>query len=108
FLQGLRTDYNWGNGIYFADMFSKSAGYCHSSIDNPIGLLLLCDVALGDMVELKSGYCIAGLPAGKHSTKVLGSISPDPAEMVKLDDGLQVPLGTQKPTDVKGCKLTPQ
>ncbi|RXG67232.1 Poly [ADP-ribose] polymerase 1, partial [Armadillidium vulgare] len=102
--EGLRTDFSLGNGIYFADMFSKSAGYCHTSVDNPIGLLLLCEVALGEMLELKGG-CITKLPSGKHSTKVLGGISPDPAEMMKLDDGLLVPLGIQKPTDVKDAGL---
>jgi poly [ADP-ribose] polymerase len=39
----------FGKGIYFADMVSKSANYCHTSKDNPTGLLLLCEVALGNM-----------------------------------------------------------
>lgn len=37
----------FGKGIYFADMISKSANYCVTSKSNPIGLLLLSDVALG-------------------------------------------------------------
>jgi hypothetical protein len=28
-------------------MSSKSANYCSTSIDNPTGILLLCEVALG-------------------------------------------------------------
>lgn len=56
-LQGLRiappeapaTGYMFGKGIYFADMVSKSANYCCTSPNNPIGLMLLCEVALGNM-----------------------------------------------------------
>lgn len=55
--QGLRiappeapvTGYMFGKGVYFADMVSKSANYCWTSHQNPIGLMLLCEVALGDM-----------------------------------------------------------
>jgi hypothetical protein len=39
----------FGKGVYFADMVSKSANYCFTSAANNIGLLLLCEVALGDM-----------------------------------------------------------
>lgn len=56
--QGLRiappeapsTGYMFGKGVYFADMVSKSANYCFTSSSNPTGLMLLCDVALGDML----------------------------------------------------------
>lgn len=41
------TGFMFGKGLYFADVCSKSAGYCHTSIDNPIGYVLLCEVALG-------------------------------------------------------------
>ncbi len=37
----------FGKGIYFADMVSKSANYCVTSKSNPVGMSLLCDVALG-------------------------------------------------------------
>lgn len=43
----------FGKGIYFADMVSKSANYCMVSHGNNTGLLLLCDVALGNMYVLK-------------------------------------------------------
>uniref|UniRef100_A0ACD5Y7R3 Uncharacterized protein n=1 Tax=Avena sativa TaxID=4498 RepID=A0ACD5Y7R3_AVESA len=60
FSQGLRiappeapvTGYMFGKGVYFADMFSKSANYCHASETSRSGVLLLCEVALGDMNEL--------------------------------------------------------
>jgi len=55
--QGLRiappeapvTGYMFGKGVYFADIVSKSANYCRTSRSEPIGLMLLCEVALGDM-----------------------------------------------------------
>ena len=55
--QGLRiappeapvTGYMFGKGIYFADMVSKSANYCFATPDNSRGLLLLGEVALGNM-----------------------------------------------------------
>lgn len=58
--QGLRiappeapvTGYMFGKGIYFADMVSKSANYCFTGPANNIGLMLLCDVALGDVSVL--------------------------------------------------------
>lgn len=43
------TGYMFGKGIYFADMVSKSANYCMASHSNNTGLLLLCEVALGNM-----------------------------------------------------------
>ena len=56
-MQGLRiappeapvTGYMFGKGVYFADMVSKSANYCRTSSADNIGLMLLCEVALGDM-----------------------------------------------------------
>ena len=45
----LQTGYMFGKGIYFADMVSKSANYCHTSQADPIGLILLGEVALGNM-----------------------------------------------------------
>ncbi len=55
--QGLRiappeapvTGYMFGKGVYFADMVTKSANYCRTSRSDPTGILLLCEVALGDM-----------------------------------------------------------
>lgn len=55
--QGLRiappeapvTGYMFGKGIYFADMVSKSANYCATNPTHPRGMMLLCEVALGDV-----------------------------------------------------------
>ncbi|XP_012872731.1 PREDICTED: poly [ADP-ribose] polymerase 1 [Dipodomys ordii] len=98
--QGLRiappeapvTGYMFGKGIYFADMVSKSANYCHTSQGDPIGLILLGEVALGNMYELKHASHISKLPKGKHSVKGLGKTTPDPSASITLD-GVEVPLG---------------
>lgn len=59
----------FGKGLYFADMVSKSANYCFTNTQQPVGLMLLSEVALGDMHELTRASFIKKLPEGKHSTK---------------------------------------
>ncbi|KAF7340131.1 Poly [ADP-ribose] polymerase [Mycena venus] len=57
--QGLRiappeapvTGYMFGKGVYFADMMSKSAGYCYPHLSKDIGILLLCEVAAKPFYE---------------------------------------------------------
>ena len=88
--QGLRiappeapvTGYMFGKGIYFADMVSKSANYCNASRSSPVALLLLSDVALGDMKEfLQSDYHADRevKKAGALSCKGVGGTQPDPS-----------------------------
>lgn len=90
--QGLRiappeapvTGYMFGKGIYFADMVSKSANYCGTSVNNPIGCILLCDVALGVPNELtQADYNANELPPGTHSTKGTGKTAPN--EVIEMD-----------------------
>ncbi|XP_077218196.1 poly(ADP-ribose) polymerase isoform X2 [Tasmannia lanceolata] len=109
--QGLRvapseapvTGYMFGKGVYFADMFSKSANYCYSSQTSRAGVLLLCEVALGEMAEeLTANYNADQLPPGKLSTKGIGGTAPDSSEFQKLEDGVVVPLG--KPKEQAGPK----
>ncbi|XP_060128952.1 poly [ADP-ribose] polymerase 1 [Zootoca vivipara] len=110
--QGLRiappeapvTGYMFGKGIYFADMVSKSANYCHTSQTDPIGLLLLGEVALGNMYELKNASHITKLPKGKHSVKGLGKTAPDPTATTSLN-GVEVPLGNGIPSGVSNTCL---
>lgn len=70
----------FGKGVYLADTSSKSANYCcpYSSAD--MGLLLLCDVELGDpMFELCDSDYMAGENArkeGKIATLGKGSAIP--------------------------------
>lgn len=80
--QGLRiappeapvSGYMFGKGVYFADMSSKSASYCWSSSSGNKGLLLLCDVELGDpMYEQNSAnYQAAAASKDAGSLATLG------------------------------------
>ncbi|KAD3338172.1 hypothetical protein E3N88_33693 [Mikania micrantha] len=104
--QGLRiappeapvTGYMFGKGVYFADMFSKSANYCFATQQSSSGVLLLCEVvALGEMAELlTANYDADKLPPGKLSTKGVGTTAPDMSEIETLEDGVVVPLGRPK------------
>ncbi|KAL0113855.1 hypothetical protein PUN28_011294 [Cardiocondyla obscurior] len=104
--QGLRiappeapvTGYMFGKGIYFADMVSKSANYCCTHSNNPTGLLMLCEVALGNMYERYQADYIEKLPKGKHSTFGRGQTQPDPQDVHKTKDGVEVPYGKGVPT----------
>ena len=42
--EALVTGYMFGKGVYFVDMFSKSANYCYASTAATAGVLLLCEV----------------------------------------------------------------
>lgn len=104
--QGLRiappeappTGYMFGKGIYFADMVSKSANYCFTTKKNSTGLLLLCEVALGNMYEKLHSEYVEKLPKAKHSTKGVGMTVPDPGEKTSIGD-VEVPYG--KPVNNK-------
>lgn len=81
-------------GVYFADRVTKSANYCATNSTNPTGLMLLCDVALGDMNEkLYADIHADQLPPGKHSTWGIGAMRPDPEGNVVREDGTEVPMG---------------
>ncbi|EEA24474.1 hypothetical protein TMatcc_007576 [Talaromyces marneffei ATCC 18224] len=86
--QGLRiappeapaNGYMFGKGVYFADISTKSAGYCASHSSRGIGLMLLCEVQLGDpMQELIHSSYTAGDDArakGQLATLGMGSTIP--------------------------------
>lgn len=86
--QGLRiappeapvSGYMFGKGIYLADMSSKSANYCCSSISDGHALLLLCEAELGDpMYQLTNASYTAGEDAranGCFSTLGQGRTGP--------------------------------
>lgn len=98
------TGYMFGKGIYFADSVSKSANYCMTTSTNNVGLLLLCEVALGTMYERMQADFITKLPSGYHSVKGVGRSAPDPNESSKIED-IHVPLGPLKETSVVGSLL---
>lgn len=75
--QGLRiappeapaTGYMFGKGVYFADVFDKSFGYTDEYTPDDgksYALLLLCEVALGEMKELKKAEYITELKGMMH------------------------------------------
>lgn len=87
------TGYMFGKGIYFADMVSKSANYCCTSSHNSTGLMLLSEVALGDMFECTQANYVTKLPNNKHSTFGKGRTMPNPQESHIREDGVEIPLG---------------
>lgn len=88
------TGYMFGKGIYFADMVSKSANYCATSPANSTGLMLLCEVALGNMMELNQARYVQKLPDNMHSCKGVGKTQPNPAGAYVGPDGVEIPMGT--------------
>lgn len=90
--QGLRiappeapvTGYMFGKGIYTADMVTKSANYCYTMAGE--GLLLLCDVDLGEVQLEKDAKDIKKPKRGKNSVKGIGGVQPNPAESERLGD----------------------
>uniref|UniRef100_A0A9I9DUL3 Poly [ADP-ribose] polymerase n=1 Tax=Cucumis melo TaxID=3656 RepID=A0A9I9DUL3_CUCME len=111
--QGLRiappeapaTGYMFGKGIYFADLVSKSAQYCYTDRKNPIGFMILSEVALGEVYELKKAEYMEKPPRGKHSTKGLGKKVPDVSEHVKWKEDVVVPCGKPVASNVKASEL---
>ncbi|CAH8604611.1 unnamed protein product [Heterobilharzia americana] len=104
--QGLRiappeapvTGYMFGKGIYFADIVSKSANYCFATQSQPEGVLLLCEVILGDVNECLQADA-TDLPPKYHSRKGVGSVTPDPSTHYTNEEGVVYPIG--KPVDSK-------
>jgi len=114
--QGLRiappeapvTGYFLGKGIYFSDMVSVSGQYCHSSNQHPVGILLLCDVALGRTFQIAHGKFIGKEDldgAGFHSVKCCGTKGPDPGYDIQTPDNLLVSLGHETETGVPVSEL---
>ncbi|TPX43361.1 hypothetical protein SeLEV6574_g05106 [Synchytrium endobioticum] len=88
------TGYMFGKGVYFADIVSKSANYCFTNSRDNTGLLLLCEVALGDENHLiHADYDAQKKLGNKHSTKGVGRVRPNPDEAMVLQDGVKVPCG---------------
>ncbi|KAJ3724305.1 poly polymerase catalytic domain-containing protein [Lentinula guzmanii] len=85
--QGLRiappeapvNGYMFGKGIYFADMMSKSAGYCYPHLSGGTGVLLLCEVAAQPFYERHDAEYNADVSCkkqGKRATKGIGLNAP--------------------------------
>ncbi|XP_077495546.1 poly [ADP-ribose] polymerase 2-like [Amblyomma americanum] len=101
--QGLRiappevpsNGYMFGKGIYFADCVSKSANYCISERRTEEGLLLLCEVSLGNMEGFTSAQQNAPslLPRGYHSVHGMGKYFPDPRRNLDMENGTVLACG---------------
>ncbi|KAH9855747.1 poly polymerase catalytic domain-containing protein [Lenzites betulinus] len=85
--QGLRiappeapvTGYMFGKGVYFADVMSKSANYCHAYLSGGTGLLLLCEVAAKPFLEQHQANYDAAAESkkvGARATKGVGRSQP--------------------------------
>ncbi|KAJ7729067.1 PARP-domain-containing protein [Mycena maculata] len=99
------TGYMFGRGVYFADMVSKSFNYCHSSLSDNNGLLLLCEVAAGPFFEQQNGNYHADVDCAralKRSTKGLGRSAParwtDAGTVLGSDElrGCMMPAGRRR------------
>ncbi|KAI9103769.1 poly polymerase catalytic domain-containing protein [Phlyctochytrium arcticum] len=114
--QGLRiappeapvSGYMFGKGIYFADMASKSANYCR--VNRGVGILLLCEVALGHTLKLhQADYDgpVSCKKANCHSVHGKGRSAPDPSQHVKhpADPDLLVPCGKASKSADPNCAL---
>ncbi|KAI3918084.1 hypothetical protein MKX01_041404, partial [Papaver californicum] len=97
------SGYMFGKGIYFADLVSKSAQYCRTSNWNPVGLLLLSEVALGDVYELKEALDMEKPPEGKNSTK--GSGKRGATEYVTWKNNVVVPCGKPVVSNARTSEL---
>jgi hypothetical protein len=83
----------FGSGLYFADMFSKSAGYCndYTAVDaQPYSLLLLCEVALGQTYDLETAKYMERAEENYLSTKGVGRYGPDPKMQLHDKQGVGI------------------
>ncbi|CAI5437439.1 unnamed protein product [Caenorhabditis angaria] len=106
--QGLRiappeapvSGYMFGKGVYFADMFSKSLFYCRAN-NNDEAYMLLCEVALGRILELNHAQTIdANYIKKQNKDSVKGMGREYPSSSITHADGYEIPLGkaTKSPT----------
>jgi len=82
----------FGNGLYFANCSTKSAQYMRVS-HGQVGIMLLCEVALGNCYQRYSADYIYKLPDNYHSTWGIGCVTPDVTKQKVLSDGTIVPMG---------------
>lgn len=100
FSQGLRINNNapktgsmFGPGSYFSNSITKSANYCFTDKKNNIGIVLLCQVSLGNQYKRTSSQYITWLPDNNYqSTWGMGNSTTDPNDQTTIDNIL-VPYG---------------
>lgn len=94
------SGYVFGKAIYLSDLIEKSAPYCVPDPETGTGLLVLCDTALGEALDLVKPEYISQLPEGKSSAKALARFQPDPTKEQLGDDKVIVPIGAPTPTNI--------
>lgn len=90
--------YYYGRGIYFADSVSNSAAYCDAEENLGIGLLLLCEVALGSCDFQFKPHPTYSLKIAENcmSVKAVGQYYPHPFKI--RPNGLKIPNGPLRPS----------
>ena len=102
----------FGKGLYFSDSFQTSSMYTNGkkhSVKGSNGVvqasrnyMLLCEVALGKIKEIRSSYeTVESLPSGYDSIKALGRKEPDSNNNVNLPNGAILPLGEKLESKLK-------
>ena len=99
----------FGDGLYFADVYDKSASYSHGSGDSE--LLLLCEVAMGKKLAVKEYSWgdqdkVVQQAEKYDSLHVVGKHTPEEAGGVVTREGYTVPLGKVSKTEFKTKKNT--
>jgi poly [ADP-ribose] polymerase len=88
------TGYMFGKGVYFADSSSKSANYCFATPDESDGLLVLCDVALGNQYKrLEAQYEAPSKCRRKGLDSTWGVGQSAPLELETFPGGSVIPCG---------------
>ena len=102
------TGYLFGKGIYMADMYEKSIGYCdiftikekgkdNKEINKIFSYILLCEAALGNIYESnKFNLDVENLPFlknGYNSLKSCSRVGPDLSKNFICNNGIVIPLG---------------
>jgi hypothetical protein len=96
----------FGKGAYVTDMSSKSANYCFASSDKATGILMLCEVALGNMKERTTAFCETAIPNTAHQSTVgIGRYHPDPKDAFRDDSGCVIPMGKCVPSSQRDTTL---
>ncbi|KAI9257420.1 ankyrin repeat-containing domain protein [Sporodiniella umbellata] len=82
-----------GTGVYFADCFSKSLGYSQNgySSPSPYSIMLLCEVALGEMEVFKDKDEID--PSKYNSVQAIGMNIPNPLNTLFDAKGTKLMFG---------------
>jgi ankyrin repeat protein/predicted DNA-binding WGR domain protein len=79
----------FGKGVYFSDSFAKAQNYCEGSVR----IVLLCEVALGNMEMLYTARSMNQPSTGYDSVMGVGQNTPDPNQDVVIPNGMVIPLG---------------